>query len=129
MNWLTQNWVVVVVVVAIAWLLLRRGGLHGHGHGHGLPGAGARGHGHHGRTDDTAAAGAVPEAAVDPVSGEAVRTANALSSIYQGHVYYFSSTDNRARFEAAPQEYAQKVAGYPVGADAGGRRSRHHGGC
>ncbi|MES7880341.1 hypothetical protein U6P01_12155 [Cutibacterium acnes] len=33
MNWLTQNWVVVVVVVAIAWLLLRRGGLHGHGHG------------------------------------------------------------------------------------------------
>ena len=117
MSWLSQNWVVVVVVVvvAIAWLLLRRGGLGGHsGHGHG------RGH------DVPAAA---PEVAVDPVGGEAVLTANALSSVYEGKIYYFSSADNRARFEAAPKEYAYKVAGHPVNAEAERHRPRRHGGC
>ncbi|MHB1198426.1 MAG: YHS domain-containing protein [Polaromonas sp.] len=55
-----------------------------------------------------------PEAAVDPVGGEAVRTAQALTSIYQDNIYYFASKENRDRFEAAPQEYAHKAAGHSI---------------
>lgn len=56
----------------------------------------------------------VPEAAVDPVSGETVRTGQALTSLYEGKVYYFASKENRERFEAAPQQYAHKASDHPA---------------
>lgn len=71
-----------------------------------------------------------PEAVIDPVSGEAVRSAQALTSIYQDRIYYFGSKENRDRFEAAPQEYAHKAAGHPVRpVEAANEPPRRRGGC
>jgi len=48
----------------------------------------------------------------------------------EGRIYYFSSKENRDRFEAAPREYARNAAGYPVRpADAQEDRPRRRGGC
>ena len=138
MSWLAQNWVWMLVAVAIAWFFYFRGGLGRHAGGHGghgglLGGLGHGGHGGHGDQagqPDARPAGSAPEAAVDAVSGEAVRTAQALTSIYQGKIYYFASKENRERFEAAPQEYAQKAAGHPLrSAEAANERPRRRGGC
>ncbi len=168
MEWLSQNWIWVLLAVGVAFFLFRGGGLgggHG-GHGGGLGGLGGGhggglggglggllgglghgghgggghgghgggghggGHGGHGEQPDSRAASNAPEAAIDPVSGEAVRTAQALTSLYQGKIYYFASKENRDRFEAAPQEYAQKAAGHPAhSAGAPEDRPRRRGGC
>lgn len=135
MSWLSQNWLWVALAVGIAWWLLR-GGLAGHGgHGHaGGHGGGAGGllgghggsHGGHGEQPESH----VPEAAVDPVGGEAVRTTQALTSVYQGKIYYFASKETRDRFEAAPQDYAHKAAGHAVrSAENAGARPHRRGGC
>lgn len=136
MSWLAQNWVWVVVGAAIAWFALR-GRLGGHAGGHGggvLGGMGHGGHGggHGGHGDQPAPRpGAnAPEAALDPVGGEAVRAAHAVTSVYEGKIYYFASKENRERFEAAPQEYARKAAGHAVRpAEAAAERPRRRGGC
>lgn len=144
MNWLSQNWVWVVLAIGAAFYFFR-GGLGGHagGHGRGLGGllggmghgghgghAGGGGHGDRGEQPDRPAAANAPEAAVDPVGGEALRTAHALTSVYQGKIYYFASKENRDRFEAAPQEYARKAEGYPVrSAEASHDRPRRGRGC
>ena len=121
MNWLAQNWVWVLIGVAVAWFLLRGGG-HSRGHGGGFGGL-------LGGSGGPPAAN-VPEAAIDPVSGEAVRTAQALTSVYQGKIYYFASKENRDRFEAAPQEHAHKAAGHAVRpAEAAHEHPRRRGGC
>ena len=137
MSWLAQNWVWVVIGVAIAWFALRGGlgrlGGHAGGHGGGtLGGMGHGGHGaghggHGGETAERPPANA-PEAALDPVSGEAVRTAHAVTSMHEGKIYYFASKENRERFEAAPQEYAHKAAGHPI-RSAAVERPRRRGGC
>jgi len=133
MDWLSQNWLWVAIGIGVAWYFLR-GNLGGHGAGHGgLMGMGHGGHaggGDGGHADRLASAPAAnaPEAAVDAVSGEAVRTAQAVTSLYQGKIYYFGSKENRDRFETAPQEYAQKVAGHPIAA-AAEQRPRRRGGC
>ena len=132
MSWLSQNWAWMIIAIAIA-LFFFRGALRQHaGHG-GVGGFGddfGGGHlGHHAQPEDRLVANA-PEAAVDPVGGQAVRTAEALTSIYQGKIYYFASRENRERFEAAPQEYAHKVVGHPVGAtQAPYERAHRGGGC
>lgn len=142
MSWLSQNWIWVVLAAGAAFYFFR-GGFGGHGGGHGLGGllgglghgghgghAGGGGHGDHGEQPERPAAAEAPEAAVDPVGGEAVRTAQALTSVYQGRIYYFASRENRDRFEAAPQEYAHKAAGYPMrAAEAPRERPRRGGGC
>lgn len=46
-----------------------------------------------------------PESDVDPVCGKTVYPANAKTSVYDGYVYYFCSSDCRDRFEAAPDTY------------------------
>lgn len=143
MNWLAENWVWVVVAAAVAWFFLSR---RAHGHAGGIGGQGAHGgHGggvggllqsvaHHGGDGElpggTQPANA-PDAAIDPVSGEAVRTAQALSSVYQEEIYYFATKENRERFEAAPQEYAHKAAGHPLRAaePVYERPRRRSGGC
>jgi len=117
MNWLLQNWIWVALGTGLAYFLLR-GSLGGHGAGHGgligMRHGGHAGGGGHGDQPDSPPAANPPEAAVDPVGGEAVRTTQALTSLYRGKIYYFASKENRDRFEAAPQEYAQKAAGHPA---------------
>ena len=143
MSWLAQNWIWVAVALAVGWYFLRNGV---HGHAGGLGGLG--GHGGHaggvggllgsagGRSgayeEQSGSAGPAnaPAAAIDAVSGEAVRTAQALSSVYQEKIYYFASKDNRERFEAAPQDYANKVAGHPMrAAEPAQQPPRRRGGC
>lgn len=159
MDWLSQNWIWVALAIGVAFFFLRGGhgghgggfgrsghgghggglggllgglghGGHGGGSGHGSSHGGGSGHGGHGEQAENRAAANAPEAAVDPVSGEAVRTAQALTSLYQGKIYYFATKENRDRFEAAPQEYAGKAAGHPAhAAEAPRERPRRHGGC
>ncbi len=133
MDWLTQNWIWVVIGIGVAYYYFR-GNLGGHGAGHGGVmgmghGAGAAGgESRNGNYADSRTTASAPEAAVDAVSGEAVRTAQAVTSLYQDKIYYFASKENRDRFETAPQDYAQKVAGHPVAA-AAEQRPRRRRGC
>ena len=121
----------------MSWLctvaqLLFRGGLGGHGHAGGLGGLGGHGggHGSHDEQPGSARPANAPDAAIDAVSGEAVVTAQALSTVYQGKIYYFASKENRERFEAAPQDYARKAAGQPVRpVETPYERPRRRGGC
>lgn len=135
MDWLSKNWFWIALAIGVGFYLLR-GRLGGPAGGHrGMPGG--IGHGGHlgGDGDQREQADArettnVPDAAIDPVGGEAVRTAQALTSLYQGNVYYFSSKENRDRFEAGPQEYAQKAVGHPIRpTQASEDRPRRRGGC
>ncbi|WP_430677326.1 YHS domain-containing protein [Mesorhizobium album] len=101
---------------------MRHSGYGGH-HGH-------DGHGDGDGWNQDRRPGAVSQtvgAAVDPVSGAAVRTGSALTSLYQGRVYYFASKDNRDRFEAAPNEFAGKASGIELGGPP--ERPRRRGGC
>lgn len=137
MSWLTQNWIWVALAIGVGFYLFR-GGLRGHAGGHGgvLGGMGHAGHagdgGQGGQPENRAlsAPANAPQAVLDPVSGDAVRTSGALTSVYQGMIYYFASKENRDRFEGAPQEYASKAAGQPVRpAEAANERPRRRGGC
>jgi YHS domain-containing protein len=124
MSSLGESWIWIVLAIGIVWFFMRgaRGGMLGALGGHG---------GYQGAHDGRPQPAVPAETVADAVSGEAVRTAQALSSVYQGSVYYFASKENRERFEAAPQEYAQKAAGHPAAAaaPAGERPRRRHGGC
>ena len=53
---------------------------------------------------------APPERDRDPVCGMTVETAKAKTSVYDGQVYYFCSSDCRETFEAAPTAYAKPAS-------------------
>lgn len=147
MQGIDQSWIWILAAVAlVAFFVLRRGGRtydsfgsnnHGHGGpeglgatGHGGFGHGGFGHGGHGPDDPDAEdrshlAATRLEAVIDPVSGSAVPIAGAITSVYQGKAYYFASKENRDRFEAAPQDFADKVQGVPVGGSESADRPRH----
>lgn len=147
MESIAQNWLWILGAVAVMAVVLFRGRHRGHGgFGHGGFGHGHGGRGGHsdrgeypgetGDRDRTSGAPVPgPEAAIDPVTGTPVRTADALTSVYQGRVYYFGSKDSRDRFEASPQEFAAKTAGEPLDRHAGTdhatdrRPRRRRGGC
>lgn len=141
MNEVMQNAIWAVTLLMVTWWLLQRrvrvtqaynAGFdrvnrdkvlnsmgHGGFFGGVLGGMSHGGHGGHGEHDDTAAPSSnppagVPDAAIDPVSGEALSTARALTSVFQGKIYFFASKESRDRFEAAPQDYAQKATGHPL---------------
>ena len=131
MDWLTQNWVWILLALGAVWLFSRGGlagcGMGGHGGhtGHGgragpAPGGTSSGVAGPPRYQDSA--GGSPEKAVDPISGSEVLTAHALTAGYQGRIFYFESPENRQRFEAAPQKYAPNAAPAP-------QQHRHHGCC
>ena len=131
MDWLGQNWVWVLAGIAFL-VLLSRGGF-GH-HGHGGIGGGHGGHGGHGDGGGGGSHG--PDgggpggsgAAIDPVTGNAVRKDQALTSVRAGHVFYFESAETRQRFEAEPDKYAANATATDALAAPSGRR-RHGRGC
>ncbi|WP_230951680.1 YHS domain-containing protein [Burkholderia diffusa] len=53
----------------------------------------------------------------DPVNGQPVDQAHALTSIFDGQTYYFESEQSREEFNRDPQRFAH------------GGTHRHHGGC
>lgn len=111
MAWISQNWGYILLVIGVLYLM-NRGGM---GCGHGGGGAHHRGGGHD--EDDIRLES---EANIDPVNGQAVDPQTAVSTVYQGRAYYFSSRENRNRFEAAPEHYAAKPQG---------RQGKRHGCC
>lgn len=66
-------------------------------------------------------------AAIDPVRGAAVRTADALSSAYKGTIYSFDSKASRERFERSPEQFASKTPTDGDGVNKNPRHRRH--GC
>lgn len=117
MEWLTQNWIWIVLVVGV-FFMMRRGGM----------GCGVGGHrSHHGGHSEGHGDGhsdGAPrlESAIDAVSGQAVGVEKALTSVYRGRTYYFATRENRDTFEAAPERYASAA-----GSEHEHRRNRH--GC
>ena len=88
-------------------LMMRLGcGAHVMGHGHG----GSKPEGEPSPSSGNAG-WAPPAQDLDPVCGMTVETANAKSSVYAGHVYYFCSPSCREKFEASPTAYAKGAAG------------------
>lgn len=105
MQWLSQNWIWIILVIGVI-LLMRRGGMGrgmGHGHSHGNDG--------HARQDrESNSPRTDPDTRPkDPVNGEIVNPETALNSMYQGRVYYFASRENRDTFEASPAQYASRA--------------------
>jgi YHS domain-containing protein len=119
MGLMTISWLWIAIAIGVAFYLLRRGS----GTNTGGPRTDFRNlldrPRHDGRAGDgiqptTGSNADAPEAAIDPVGGEPLVTARALTSFHQGKVYYFANKENRDRFEASPLEYAGKVAGHTV---------------
>ena len=119
MQWLQQNWLLVLFGVGLIFMFTRHGGM-----GCGM-GGGSRRSGHdHGARRDHDDAGPYPQAsmndqAVDPVSGRPVDPATAVSAMHRGAPVYFESRANRDRFEATPDQFS--VAAPP--------HQHRHGGC
>lgn len=101
MAWLEQNWISVLLVIGVIFMMRRMGcgssGTGGHYHG------------------DYSEGGAPPqsESNTDPVNGDTVDPQIALTSVYQGRTYYFASRENRDRFEASPAQFAVKSKDKP----------------
>lgn len=113
MEWLTQNWTSLLLLVVVLLFLARRGGM-GCGTGQAARDQPA--------DSSTVLNSSNDPMAVDPVSGEKVATATALTSVYSGRVYYFSSRENREKFEANPAPHAASQAG---GHEANNRHGKH----
>lgn len=116
MEWVTQNWISLLILAVVLVFLSRRGRM-----GCGIGGK---------TTRDTpsaseAAKWAADASPVDPVSGEALSRATALTSVYRGRIYYFSSREHRDKFEAQPDKFAATQAGDP----AQSHRDGSHGCC
>ena len=74
--------------------------------------------------------------AIDPVTRKDVATEHALTSIYQGRIYYFETAENRQRFEASPERYAREALSQPLSPPPGASPQegaleprRRRGGC
>lgn len=141
MSWLSQNWIWILLGLG-ALFLFGRGRHHGSGLGHHGYGGYGRGDGESGSMQMGSAGSEMPGGdrsqhpgqpglAIDPVTREDVSTDKALTSIYQGRIYYFASAENRQRFEASPAQFAREGLGHSVGPAEGSeqRRPRRRGGC
>ena len=117
MDWLTQNWTYLLLLVG-GIIFMRFGGM--------ACGFGKRrAHPAHGPSrqegDNTSVESGAP---TDPVSRHIVDPKTAVATIYQGRAYYFESRENRDRFEATPDQFASAL-----GDDQKGAGHHHHGGC
>ena len=141
MSWLAQNWLWIVLGLGVAWWYVSRHGGFGGFRQYGQHGPGAW---HEDRASEDrdrgtyrgtgASAMSAPQRAIDPVTRQDVSPDKALTSIYQGRIYYFESADNRQRFETSPQQYAREEFGRPVDqtgsmGSAERERPRRRGGC
>lgn len=122
MDWLTQNGLWIVLGIG-AVFLFRRSGMFGDRH-----------HRRHSYDDgdvvEDASRPTEATSAKDPVTGAQIPTAQAMTSVYRGRVYYFETPESRQRFEASPGQFAAE-SGQPSPTDdrANGHRRRRHGGC
>lgn len=129
MDWLTQNWIWIVLAIGGFFMLRRMGGMGGCGTGH------SSAHGRHegDRENAPPAAGNRPGALFDPVSRHTFTAGNApFSTVHGGRAFYFESRENRDAFEADPDKYlaAAPNAGDVMEAEHGtGRPRRRRGGC
>lgn len=118
MNWIVQNWPWIIVGVVVL-VLVNRGTRYRRS---------ALGYPADGASEPSEQA----ETARDPVTNNPVATAGAVTSVYQGRIYYFESADTRRRFEESPRQYgaaasAQHAA--PSQRQERPRGHRHGGGC
>ena len=95
MEWLAQNWIWIILIIGF-FFMMRRGGCGG-----GMN----RQDRHDGDTKHGAEENKSAATAIDPVDKATLDTASALTSVYRGKIYYFASAENRAIFEAKPEQY------------------------
>ena len=114
MEWLTQNWAYLLLLVGVILFMRLRG------MGRGLGGGQTR---DSDGSDRQASVGVEPP--IDPVSKRPVDPKSAVTTLYQGSAYYFESRENRDRFESSPGTYAGATK---EGQSEHGRH-RHGGGC
>lgn len=115
MQWLAQNWIWILLVVGF-FFMMRRGGC-------GM-GCGMKSHDHHGGdTQHSTEENKSAATAIDPVNKATLDIAAALTSVYRGKTYYFASAENRAIFEAKPEQYAGSDQPDPH------QHKTHHHGC
>lgn len=133
MEWLTQNWLWIVLVIGGFFLFTRMRGMGGMGGGCGSSHSGNQRRADSGREIAPPAAGNHPGNLFDPVSRRTFAAGNMpLSAAYGGRAYYFESRENRDAFEADPEKYvaASAPADDVIPADReADRPRRRRGGC
>lgn len=98
MNWLSQNLIWIVLVGLAAVFLWRNQAMRSRGGG---------------STDMMHGAS---DADSDPVTGNRVDPAHAITANFEGKTFFFESEQSRAVFQQNPSRFLH-------------RRHRHHGGC
>ena len=119
MEWLSQNWVYLLALAGVVFMMTRGGMGCGMGSHRGRSERGQGGHGSGDRDD-----GQASTPTTDPVSGRPVDPQAAVATVYRGRNYYVESRENRDRFEAAPGHYAAALS-----PGHGGSGRGHGGGC
>ena len=113
-----ESLIYFLLLAALVFVMMRFGcGAHVMGHGHGK---------HSSRQPeppekDTGVRWIPPASARDPVCGMTVLPDKAKSSVHDGDVYYFCSSECRERFEAAPAAFLT------TGQESAQKREHHHG--
>lgn len=119
MQWLSQYGIWILLAVGAYFLYSRRGQ-----HRRGGFGNDSRYDNSHGAASDGAAATS-EGTAVDPVTGKSIPTSHAVTSYYQGRIFYFETPESRQRFEETPEKYANVAAGI----SAPSEHHHHRHGC
>jgi len=99
MSWISENWIVLVLLGAVVFYLMRRPGRTRSEQGVG-----------HGRRN---------VATLDATTGEPIEPDEALSLTHAGRSYYFANAANRDRFNTDPEKFA-KAADAKARHDHGG---------
>jgi YHS domain-containing protein len=119
MEWLTQNWIWLLLMFGVV-VMMTRGGM-----GCGHMGGGSTRDGRSTSTSSNHETHTETTAMLDPVSGVAVNPDGAVSSGYQGRLYYFATRANRELFEQSPQLYS--AAGGSADPEPEAHRHHRHG--
>ena len=135
MNWFAQNWLWILIGLGALWFF----GFAGHRrnrfshHGYGASRESDQDYPYRGdHPSDASQHPGQPGLAIDPVTRKDVATERALTSIYQGRIYYFETAESRQTFEASPEQYARQGLGHslaPTGGTVQQSHPRRGGGC